>query len=155
MLIINRGSARAALLLGALLCVACARATGSTLPPSQSLAEEAAAAARAALARLPAEARLDEIRDERLRRAVQATYRAVVELADNRDPGKVAALNSRFERAYASVGRATARGEHRTCTANCKALDGDPCLAKCRAAGKVFCGCKLIVFGCVVAECVF
>jgi hypothetical protein len=47
------------------------------------------------------------------------------------------------------------RGEHRSCTANCKALDGDPCQTKCRAAGRGFCGCKLIVFGCVVAECVF
>jgi hypothetical protein len=150
----NRGTALAALL-GAFLCAACAQATGSTLPPAQSQAEEAAAAARAALARLPAEARLGEIKDERLRRAVQATYRAVVELADNRDPGRVAALNSRFERAYASVGRATARGEHKTCAANCKALDGDPCLSKCRAAAKIFCGCKMIVFGCVVAECVF
>lgn len=154
MLRMNRGTALAVLLC-AFLCAGCARATGSTLPPAQSQAEEAAAAARAALARLPAEARLDEIKDERLRRAVQATYRAVVELADNRDPGKVAALNSRFERAYASVGRATARGEHRSCAANCKALDGDPCLTKCRAAGRTFCGCKLIVFGCVVAECVF
>ncbi|HYP52802.1 MAG TPA: hypothetical protein VEQ42_04645, partial [Pyrinomonadaceae bacterium] len=107
------------------------------------------------LARLPAEARLDEIKDERLRRAVQAGYRAVVELADNRDPGKVAALNSRFERAYASVGRATVRAEHKSCAANCKALDGEPCMTKCRADGRTFCGCKLIVFGCVVAECVF
>jgi membrane-bound lytic murein transglycosylase B len=155
MLRTSRGSARAALLLGALLCMACARAAGSTPPPAQARAEEAAEAARAALARLPTEARLDEIKDERLRRAVRATYRAVVELADNRDPGKVAALNSRFERAYAAVERATARGQHRTCTANCKALDGEPCTTKCRAAGKVFCGCKLIVFGCVVAECLF
>lgn len=149
------GSPTRAALLVALLCAACAHATGSTPLPAQSQAEEAAAAAREALARLPAEARLGEIKDERLRRAVQATYRAVVELADNRDPGKVAALNSRFERAYASVGRATARGELRTCTANCKALDGEPCRTKCRAAEKTFCGCKLIVFGCVVAECVF
>lgn len=154
MLRMNRGTVLTALLV-ALLCAACAQATGSTLPPAQSQAEEAAAAARAALARLPAEARLDEIKDERLRRAVRAAYRAVVELADNRDHGKVAALNSRFERAYASVGSATARGEHRTCTANCKALDGEPCLTKCGAAGKNFCGCNLIVFGCVVAECVF
>lgn len=150
----NRSPARAALLF-ALLCAAFAHAAGATLPPAPSQAEEAAEAARAALARLPAEARLDEIKDERLRRAVRAAYRAVVELADNRDHGKVAALNSRFERAYASVGRATARGEHRTCTANCKALDGEPCLTKCGGAGKIFCGCKLIVFGCIVAECVF
>jgi hypothetical protein len=118
-------------------------------------AEEVAAAARAALARLPAESRLGEIRNEHLRRAVQTTYRAVVELADNRDPARVAALNSKFERAYASVTRETARGEHRTCAANCKSFDGEPCLAQCKAAGKKFCGCKLILFGCVVAECLF
>jgi hypothetical protein len=118
-------------------------------------AEELAAVARTALARLPAESRLGEIRNEQLRRAVQTTYRAVVELADNRDSGKVATLNSRFERAYASVTRETARGEHRTCAANCKSFDGEPCLAKCKADGKKFCGCKLILFSCVVAECLF
>lgn len=156
----NRSAARVALL-GALLCgAACAyAATATARPPvaaAASEAEEATAAARAALARLPAETRLGEIENERLRRAVQATYRAVVELADNRDSARVAALNSKFERAYASVGRETARrGEHKTCAANCRALDGEPCLKKCQADGKKFCGCKLIVFGCVVAECVF
>ena len=145
-------------LLGALLFAACADATTAApapRPPAMSEVEEAAAAARAALARLPVEARLGEIRNERLRRAVQATYRAVVEIADNREPGKIAALNTKFERAYASVERQTARGEHKTCAANCKALDGEPCPAKCKAAGKKFCGCKLTVFGCVVAECIF
>lgn len=154
MMRMNRRSARAALL-GALLYAACAHATASTPPAARSEAEEAASAARAALARLPAESRLDEIGDERLRRAARAAYRAVVELADNRDAGKVAVLNAKFERAYASVVRATARGVHKTCAANCKALDGRPCLTKCKADGKNFCGCNLTVFGCVVAECVF
>ena len=151
---IKRSVARVALF-GALLCAACAYAASaahSTLPSSA--AEEAATAARAALARLPSEARLGGIRDERLRRAVQETYRAVVELADNRESGKVFVLNAKFERAYASVGRETARGQHKSCAANCKALDGEPCLSKCKNDGKKFCGCKLIVFGCVVAECI-
>jgi membrane-bound lytic murein transglycosylase B len=151
----NRRAARVALLY-ALLCAACAcAATAAMRPPAGFEAEEAAAAARAALARLPAETRLGEIKNERLRRAVQATYRAVVELADNRESGKVAALNAKFERAYVSVGRETARGEHKTCAANCKAFDGEPCLLKCKSTGTKFCGCKLILFGCVVAECVF
>ncbi len=150
----NRGVARTALLC-ALLCAAYAYAPAGARPAASSEAGEAAAAARAALARLPAESRLEEIRDERLRRSVQAAYRAVVELADNQDSAKVAALNSKFERAYASVARAAARGEHKTCAANCKALDGEPCLTKCGGAGKNFCGCKLVVFGCVVAECLF
>jgi len=153
----NRSIARVALL-GALLFAACADATGTNAaasPPAISEVEEAAAAARAALGRLPLETRLGEISNERLRRAVQATYRTVVEIADNRDPGKVASLSTKFERAYATFERETARGEHKTCASNCKALDGGPCPAKCKAAGKKFCGCKLIVFGCVVAECIF
>lgn len=151
---INRSIARAALL-GALLLHATCAGAAAAHHPAVSEAEEAAAAARVALARLPAEARLGEIKNGHLRRAVQTTYRAVVELADNRDPGKFVALNSRFERAYASVAREAARGEHRTCAANCKSFDGDPCLTKCKADGKKFCGCKLIIFGCVVAECLF
>ncbi|HEY0099346.1 MAG TPA: hypothetical protein VGB76_10390 [Pyrinomonadaceae bacterium] len=150
----NRSGARAALLGALLLYAACAGAASEHLMPA-SEAEAVAAVARTALARLPAEARLDEIRDGHLRRAVQTTYRAVVELADNRDSARVAALNSKFERAYASVAREIARGEHRTCAANCKSFDGDPCVAKCKADGKKFCGCKLILFGCVVAECLF
>jgi hypothetical protein len=145
----NRSAACVALL-GLLLCAACAYA--ASVPTE---AEDAASAARTALARLPAEARLGEIKNERLRRAVQATYRAVVELADNRESGKVSTLNFKFERAYASVARETARGEYKSCAANCKAFDGEPCLTQCKANGKKFCGCKLIVFGCVVAECVF
>jgi hypothetical protein len=149
---VNRGVARAALL-GGLLWAVCACAAAA--PPESSEAEEATAAARAALARLPAEARLGEIKDERLRRAVQTTYSAVVALAENREPGRLAALSSQFERAYTSVERETARGEHKTCAANCKAFDGEPCLTRCRGAGKKFCGCKLLVFACVVAECIF
>ncbi|MDT5271671.1 MAG: hypothetical protein QOH49_3857 [Acidobacteriota bacterium] len=151
---VERGVARVALL-GGLLWAVCAYAAASAASPESSEVEEAASAARAALARLPAEARLGEIKDERLRRAVQTTYSAVVALAENREPGRLAALSSKFERAYAAVERETARGEHKTCAANCKAFDGEPCLAKCRSAGKKFCGCKLIVFACVVAECVF
>lgn len=103
----------------------------------------------------PPEERLASIKNERLRRAVQATYRAVVELADNRQSSKVAVLNSRFEGAYADVERETASGEYKNCGANCKALDGEQCLAKCKGAGKSFCCCKLIVFACIVAECIF
>lgn len=150
----NRSIVRIALLT-ALLCVACAGRTTTARFADASEVEHVAAAARAALARLPAEARLGEIRNERLRRAVQETYRAVVELADNREPGQLAALNYKFERAYASVGRETTRGEHKNCAANCKAFDGEPCRTKCRATGKKFCGCKLIIFGCIVAECIF
>lgn len=150
---VKRGVARAALL-GGLVWALCAYAAAAAHTESSEV-EEAAAAARAALARLPAGARLGEIGDERLRRAVQAAYGAVVELAENREPGRLAALNSKFERAYTSVEREAARGGHKTCAANCKALDGEPCLSKCRGGGKKFCGCKLIVFACVVAECVF
>lgn len=151
---VKRGVARAALL-GGLLWAVCAYASAAAAPPESSEVEEAASAARAALARLPAEARLGEIENVRLRRAVQAAYGAVVELAGNREPARLAALSSKFERAYASVERETARGEHKTCAANCKAFDGEPCLAKCRSAGRKFCGCKLIVFACVIAECVY
>jgi hypothetical protein len=150
----KRSVARAAFLGTLLLYAACAGAAPAR-STALSEAEEAAAAARAALARLPAEVRLGEIKNGHLRRAVQITYRAVVELADNRDSGKVAALNSKFERAYASVARETARGEHKTCAANCKSFDGEPCLTQCKPAGKKFCGCTLILFGCVVTECLF
>lgn len=118
-------------------------------------AEEAAAVAREALARLPAEERLGEIKNERLRRAVQLTYRAVIELANNSDSARVAALNYKFEQAYAGVRRETARGEFKNCPDNCQTGDGKPCEIKCKAARKKFCGCKIIVFGCLVAECIF
>lgn len=157
---LNRGLGRVVrvarvVLLGALISVACVQPTTLAHTYAGSEAEEAATAARATLARLPTETRLGEISNEHLRRVVQATYRAVVELAENRDPGKLTALNSKFERAYSDVERETRRGEHKTCAANCKALDGDLCQADCKATGKKFCGCKLIVFGCIVAECIF
>lgn len=152
----------------AFVCAACVSTNASALAggnlfsvatpgvrPTSDEAHEAASVAREALARLPAAERLGEINDERLRRAVQTTYRAVVELADNRDPGKVARLNTKFMRAYASVERETARGAHKTCADNCRACDGQPCQRRCKATGKRFCGCKVVVFACVVAECVF
>lgn len=141
----------------ALLCLslfaACFSATATASVGSE--AEEAAAVARATLSRLPAEARLEEIKNEQLRRAVQVAYRVVVELAENRDPGKVGVLNAKFERAYAAVERETARSPLRNCSANCKVVDGDSCASKCKVSGLKFCGCKLIVFGCLVAECIF
>jgi hypothetical protein len=154
---LNRALARVVLaaFAGALIWTACVQPTTFAHTYDQSEADEAATAARATLARLPTETRLGEIGNERLRRLVQVTYRAVVELADNRDPGKLTALNSKFERAYSDVERETKRGEHQNCAANCKALDGDLCQANCKATGKKFCGCKLIVFGCIVAECIF
>ena len=118
-------------------------------------AQEAASASRQALARLPPAERLNEIKEGRLRRAVQATYLAVVELAENRDGPKTPALNARFERAYAGVERDMSRREYKTCADNCKACDGEPCRKMCKAAGKKFCGCRIIVFGCLVAECIF
>lgn len=118
-------------------------------------AEEAASASRQALARLPPAERLNEIKDARLRRAVQATYLAVAELAENRDGSKTPSLNARFERAYAGVVREMSGREYKTCVDNCKACDGEPCRKTCRAAGKKSCGCRIIVFGCVVAECIF
>lgn len=157
----NRRAVAVALLLCALACAACAFAqtlpTPTTAREAQGYAgaEEVAAAARAALARLPAGERLNEIKDARLRRAVQATYQVVVELADNRDPSKTPTLNAKFERAYAGVRRETARHQYKTCADNCKACDGEPCLNKCKAAGKKFCACRVIIFGCIVAECIF
>lgn len=129
-------------------------ATESTLYAG-SEAEEAATVARAALARIPDEGRLGEIKNERLCRAVQSTYRAVVELAENRDASKVAALNLKFERASAGVRRDTARGQNKICEENCQGGDGAQCEAGCRAARRKFCGCKIVVFGCLVAECIF
>lgn len=130
------------------------RAVALTPSAAQTEAEEAASVAREALARLPPEERLAGIRNERLRRSVQAAYRAVVELAENGDPSKVSAINAKFERAYAGVER-EARAARAVCVENCVACDGEPCRAKCKSAGRRFCGCKLVVFGCVVAECLF
>ncbi len=117
-------------------------------------AEEVAASAREVLARLPAQERLGEIGDARLRRAVQAAYRAVVALAENREPDKLASLNFKFERAYTAVRREMGRQYH-TCADNCSAVDGQPCQTRCKAARKTGCGCRMILFGCLVAECIF
>jgi hypothetical protein len=129
------------------------RATASASVSSQ--AEEAAAVARATLIRLPAEARLEEIKNEQLRRSVQAAYRVVVEIAENRDTGKVGVLNAKFERSYAAVERETTRSKFHNCLVNCRAVDGESCASKCKPKGQKFCGCKLIEFGCLVAECIF
>lgn len=109
--------------------------------------------ARRALARMPSAERLGEVRDARVRRAVQTAYAAVAEIADNREPGRAARLNAKFERAYAAVVRASARSEHKTCARNCEA-DGQTCQTECKAAGKKSCGCRLATFACFVAECV-
>lgn len=120
---------------------------------------DAAAPARSALARAGAAERLEQIKDERLRRAAQTAYRALAEIADNDAPAKSAALNARFDRAHALFVREAARAGLANCAANCDA-DGDACRKGCRAAdrkaaGKKFCGCKFAVFACVVAECLF
>lgn len=159
MLITNR-RVLAVVLLCALACAACAFSRTLATPVAAGATHvhaeaEQIAAAREALARLPAGERLNEIKDARLRRAVQATYRAVVELADNRDPSLTPALAAGFERAYTGVERETATREYKTCVDNCKACDGEPCRKRCKAAGKKFCGCRIIVFGCIVAECIF
>jgi hypothetical protein len=128
---------------------------GATNYYAASEAEEAAATAREALARLPAEGRLSDIKDERLRRAVQLAYRAIFELAENSSSVKVAALAYRFEQAFADVRREMARDNLKTCTENCQAGDGMPCEKDCRSAHRKFCGCRMIVFGCLVTECIF
>lgn len=118
-------------------------------------AEALAANARAALERMPPESRLDIIRDTRLRRAAQETYRAVAELADNREAEAAAALYAKFARAYSTFESEAARGGHTTCTLNCKAYDETACRKGCKSSNRKICGCKLITFGCVVAECLF
>jgi hypothetical protein len=151
----NRHIARL-VILGTLLYAASLTSPISANAPVPSEVEEVAAAARATLARLPPEPRLVEIKNERLRHAVQATYRVVNEIADNRQAEKLASLNYKFERAYASVVRETARVQETTrCASNCKAVDGEPCQQKCRTSAQKVCGCNLIVFGCLVAECLF
>ena len=131
-----------------------ARATSRRAPD-----DDSAVQARAALARAGAEQRLDQIKDERLRRAAQIAYRALAEFAHNDAPAKSAPLNARFDRAHALFVREAARAGLANCAANC-AADGDACRKGCRAAdkkaaGKKFCGCKFTVFACVVAECLF
>lgn len=118
-------------------------------------AEALSANARAALERMPPESRLETIEDARLRRAAQATYRAVAELADNREAGAAQALYAKFMRTYSTFEAEAARRGHATCALNCKAYDEATCLKECKASNRKSCGCKLITFGCVVAECLF
>jgi hypothetical protein len=155
----GRRATRASLLLAAtvvaiLVAPTCA-APSSSQTATRAAAEddEIAASARAAIARMPSEERLAGIKGERLRRAVQTTYRAVSDIANNREPRRVASLSARFERAYAVALREAARAD-KTCASNCNA-DGETCQRGCAAKGKKFCGCKLAVFGCLVAECIF
>lgn len=117
-------------------------------------AEALAAHARAALERMPPETRLETIEDAGLRRATQATYRIVAELAGNREAGAAPALHARFLRAYSSFESEARRG-HATCALNCKAYDEAACRKDCKTSNRKLCGCKLITFGCVVAECLF
>lgn len=118
-------------------------------------AEALTAHARAALERMPPESRLEAIEDARLRRAAQAGYRAVAELADNREAAAAPALYNRFARAFAAFEAEASRRGHATCALNCKADDEASCQKDCKAQNRKLCGCKLITFGCVVAECLF
>jgi hypothetical protein len=118
-------------------------------------AEALTANARAALERMPPESRLEAIEDARLRRAAQAGYRAVAELAENREAEAAPALYNRFARAFAAFESEAARRGHATCALNCKADDEAACRKGCKTPNRKLCGCKLITFGCVVAECLF
>jgi hypothetical protein len=118
-------------------------------------AEALRAKARAALERMPPESRLEAIEDARLRRAAQAGYRAAAELADNQEAAAATTLYNRFARAFAAFEAEAARRGHATCALNCKADDEASCLKDCKASNRKLCGCKLITFGCVVAECLF
>jgi hypothetical protein len=104
---------------------------------------------------MPPESRLEAIEDARLRRAAQAGYRAVAELADNREADAAPALYNRFARAFAAFEAEAARRGHATCALNCKADDEAACRKECKTLNRRLCGCKLITFGCVVAECLF
>lgn len=137
------------------LCVAAAAANAPRREAQQVEAEALAANARAALERMPPESRLETIGDARLRRAAQAAYRAVAELADNRDAGAAPTLYAKFTRAYLTFEAEAARRGHATCALNCKAYDEAACQKDCKTSNRRLCGCKLITFGCVVAECIF
>lgn len=154
------------LLIGAVCVAAVAADTPHGLVPTgardavqrdaeQVVAESLTARARAALERMPPESRLEAVEDARLRRAAQAGYRAVAGLADNREAGAAPALYNRFARAFAAFETEAARRGHATCALNCKADDEASCLKDCKAPNRKLCGCKLITFGCVVAECLF
>ena len=157
-------------LLLAFVCALCAAAAAANTTPEmfpagaseavqgeakQAEAEAQAANARAALERMPAESRLETIEDARLRRAAQATYRAVAELAAGHDVERAPALYARFVRAYSAFEAEAGRRGHATCALNCKAYDEASCLKDCKTPNRRLCGCKLITFGCVVAECLF
>lgn len=154
----------------ALVCAMCVAAVAANapheLPPTgagqtvtrdakQIEAEALAANARAALGRMPPESRLETIEDARLRRAAQATYRAVAELADSREAVAAPSLYAKFTRAYSTFEAEAARRGHATCALNCKAYDEAACQKDCKSSNRKLCGCKLITFGCVVAECIF
>ena len=152
------------LLLAGLLCIASVAAktthglkhAGAVQREAERAEAEALAAhARAALERMPPESRLESIGDARLRRAAQETYRAVAELADNREAKEAAALYAKFARVYATFESEAARGGHTNCALNCKADDEAACRKGCKSSNRKICGCKLITFGCVVAECLF
>jgi hypothetical protein len=139
-------------------CVFCVAAFAANAPrrdAQQGEAEALAANARAALERMPPESRLETIGDARLRRAAQATYRAVAELAEGRDAGAAPTLYAKFTRAYSTFEAEAARRGHATCALNCKAYDEAACQKDCKSSSRKLCGCKLITFGCVVAECIF
>ena len=152
------------------ICAVCVAAVAANTPPelvlagawdagrrdaNQVEAEALTANARAALERMPPESRLEAIEDARLRRAAQAGYRAVAELADNREADAAPALYNKFARAFAAFEVEAARRGHATCALNCKADDEAACRKGCKTANRKLCGCKLITFGCVVAECLF
>jgi hypothetical protein len=118
-------------------------------------AEALVSNARAALERMPPESSLENIRDARLRRAAQTAYRAVAELADGREAEAAPALYAKFARVYSTFEAEAARVGHATCALNCKAYDEDACRKGCKDSNGRSCGCKLITFGCVVAECLF
>ena len=153
-----------------LICAVCVAAVAANTPPeivpagawdaeqrdaNQVEAEALTANARAALERMPPESGLEAIKDTRLRRAAQAGYRAIAELADNREADSAPALYNRFARAFAIFEAEAARRGHATCALNCKADDEAACLKGCKTPNRRLCGCKLITFGCVVAECLF
>lgn len=166
----RRGRWRRGPLLLVIVCALCVAAVAVSPPPglfltgargagqrdvNQAEAEALVVNARAAVGRMPPESRLEAIEDARLRRASQATYRTVAELAESREAGATPALYAKFVRAYPAFEAEAARRGHATCALNCKADDEASCLKDCKTPNRKLCGCKLITFGCVVAECLF
>jgi hypothetical protein len=138
-----------------LACLLCGAVVAANTPTKLLETEALAANARTAIERMPAESRLETIEDARLRRATQVTYRAVAELADVREANAGPALYAKFLRAFSTFEEEAARRGHANCALNCKADDEAACQKTCKSANKKSCGCKLITFGCVVAECLF